>query len=120
MSKTCIGCGIILQNNDKNELGYTPNLEKDYCMRCFKLKHYGENINKKVTFDNKELIKNINDFHCFTLFLTDFINISEEVLNVYKKIKTNKCLVITKKGLLPKNPREALNGDGWAEDKITC
>ena len=32
MSK-CVGCGITLQNECKNELGYTPNLENKYCER---------------------------------------------------------------------------------------
>ena len=38
MSK-CIGCGIALQNTDKEKLGYTKNLENKYCERCFKTLH---------------------------------------------------------------------------------
>ena len=40
--KKCIGCGIELQNENVLNTGYTPNLENDLCMRCFKVKHYGE------------------------------------------------------------------------------
>lgn len=103
MNKKCLGCGITLQNNDKQNLGYTPNLEKDYCMRCFKLKHYGKNINEDILIDNKSIIDRINQSKIFTLFLTDFLNITEEVIQTYKSIKTNKCLVITKKDLFPNN-----------------
>ncbi len=103
MNKKCLGCGIALQNNDEQNLGYTPNIEKDYCMRCFKLKHYGKNIKEDILIDNKSIVDKINQSKVFTLFLTDFLNISWEVIETYKNIKTNKCLVITKKDLFPNN-----------------
>ena len=37
--KRCLGCGAIL-SLDKNEVGYTKNLEMDFCQACFRLKHY--------------------------------------------------------------------------------
>ena len=44
MTKKCVGCGVELQNTDKNLQGYTPkpiNTKEDmYCQRCFQLKHY--------------------------------------------------------------------------------
>ena len=40
--KKCFGCGVILQNENILNIGYTPNLENNYCMRCFKVKNYGE------------------------------------------------------------------------------
>ncbi len=43
MSKTrCKGCGAVLQNKDIDKVGYTPDLNKDYCQACFRLAHYGE------------------------------------------------------------------------------
>ncbi|MEK3890652.1 ribosome biogenesis GTPase YqeH [Bacillus sp. FSL K6-3431] len=43
---TCIGCGISIQTEDQNTIGYTPSsqLEKEeiICQRCFRLKHYNE------------------------------------------------------------------------------
>ena len=38
----CKGCGVILQNTDKNKLGYVEANEQELCMRCFRLSHYGE------------------------------------------------------------------------------
>ncbi|MCQ2570055.1 MAG: ribosome biogenesis GTPase YqeH, partial [Limosilactobacillus sp.] len=46
----CIGCGSIIQSEDKQGLGYTPasavkkGLETNelYCQRCFRLRHYNE------------------------------------------------------------------------------
>ena len=43
MSK-CIGCGITLQDQKKDMLGYTPSINNPYCERCFKTIHYNENI----------------------------------------------------------------------------
>ncbi|WP_018923683.1 ribosome biogenesis GTPase YqeH [Salsuginibacillus kocurii] len=42
----CSGCGISIQTENKNELGYVPSqaLEREVviCQRCFRLKHYNE------------------------------------------------------------------------------
>ena len=37
MNKKCTGCGIKLQNKNKDLIGYVDELEKDICQRCFKL-----------------------------------------------------------------------------------
>lgn len=44
-TKSCLGCGLPLQNEDPNLPGYTPKSDFDehsLCQRCFRLKHYGE------------------------------------------------------------------------------
>jgi len=38
-NKKCLGCGAELTNNP-NEVGYTKDLSMDYCVACFRLKHY--------------------------------------------------------------------------------
>ena len=38
----CIGCGVKLQQENINELGYTRNSESKLCERCFKIRNYGE------------------------------------------------------------------------------
>ena len=42
MTKKCSGCGITLQTINENVLGYIKDINKDLCMRCFKLKNYNE------------------------------------------------------------------------------
>ena len=53
MTKKCVGCGIELQNTDKDLQGYTPksidSKEDMYCQRCFQLKHYGKYSTNKMT-----------------------------------------------------------------------
>lgn len=105
MPKKCLGCGIILQNTNENELGYTPNLAKDFCVRCFKMRNYNTLI-KEASIDNTKLLININKTNYFTCFLIDYLTICSESMRVYQQIKNNKCLIITKKDLLPKNLHE--------------
>jgi len=101
MSK-CIGCGIALQNIDKEKLGYTKNLDNKYCERCFKTIHYNEE--KKVTnLDNSKIIEKINKLGYFTIFITDLISINKKLINVFKQIKNNKILVINKCDIIPNN-----------------
>jgi 30S ribosome assembly GTPase len=38
----CQGCGAILQTQDQTKVGFSLNLELDYCQSCYKLMHYGE------------------------------------------------------------------------------
>lgn len=99
----CIGCGIKLQTEDKTKLGYTPDLTKKLCQRCFKLKNYNMLINDGVNIDNNKLISNINKTNAFVFFLVDFLNIDNEAINLYKSIKCNKVMVITKEDIIPKN-----------------
>lgn len=99
----CVGCGIKLQEKDKNELGYTPNLNNELCERCFKLKNYNILTNKGINIDNDKLINKINELNTYVLFLVDFINLDSEVIDAYKKIKSKKILIITKADIIPKN-----------------
>lgn len=98
----CSGCGIVLQNTNKDELGFTPKLENKYCERCFKTIHYG--TNKEINnLDNELIIKKINALNYFTFFITDFLNINSETIKIYKAITANKVLVINKSDLIPQN-----------------
>lgn len=99
----CVGCGIKLQEKDKNELGYTPNLNNELCERCFKLKNYNILTNKGINIDNDKLINKINELNTCVLFLVDFINLDSKVIDAYKKIKSKKILIITKADIIPKN-----------------
>ncbi len=99
----CKGCGIILQSEDKKKIGYTPDIKNELCQRCFKLKNYNTLINNGVNIDNDKLIKKINSLNVYVLFLVDFLNIDSEAMDLYKKIKVNKTLVIIKEDIIPKN-----------------
>ncbi len=99
----CMGCGIELQCNNKDDLGYTPSLDNKLCERCFKLRNYNVLTNMGVVIDNKRIIKKINRMDSFVIFLVDYLSICKEVIDTYNEIKWKKVLVITKSDLMPKN-----------------
>ncbi len=103
MSK-CIGCGIELQNNDKTKIGYTTNIEKSLCERCFRIENYGEY--KKVTKDNNEyinILKEINKTKDLVVLVLDIFNLTENINVIKENISNDILLVITKRDILPKS-----------------
>ena len=110
MIRKCLGCGVNLQSNDKEKLGYIKEdkLESaNYCERCFKLINYGEF--KTVDIDSNEYIdiyKNINKSDDLVLFLVDIFNINKSIEMINKYIDNRIILVITKYDILPKSTKE--------------
>ncbi|WP_064591947.1 GTPase [Streptobacillus moniliformis] len=105
MEKKCKGCGLLLQSNDPKIDGYVPHKklisnDKIICKRCFRLKHYGENLEKeedKLSYqiEVKKAIKeadiiipifDIIDFE--SSFTTEIIDLLEDktILAVINKI----------------------------------
>lgn len=106
MSKICFGCGSKLQSDDETKEGYVP-LEKietsDYCKRCFRLAHYGEQKKSLKPKSTKSIINSVNKNAKHVIFMTDFINVFDEVMNIFAEIKVPKTLVISKSDIIPKN-----------------
>lgn len=102
--KKCNGCGAILQSNDKDKIGYIPSLNdnKTLCMRCFRIKHYNDFSNFKVSYTElTKIIKKVNNENILIVYMIDILNIDLELL---KKFEDKDVLfVINKRDLLPKN-----------------
>jgi ribosome biogenesis GTPase A len=106
MTKICFGCGAQLQSDNQNAKGYIPKNKIDdasYCMRCFRMMHYGEQKVMDTPKDAKEIIRKVNKDNKFVIFLCDYLNINTYVMDLFKSIKNNKVLVINKGELLPDN-----------------
>ena len=101
MSK-CQGCGIKLQTEKSNELGYTTNKTKSICERCFRLKNYGEY--KTVTLNNEDYQKIINAIPASSLIIYVVDILSLNLKNIPRK--ENSILAITKYDILPKSTNE--------------
>lgn len=104
MSKKCLGCGVILQDDNVKMEGYTTSLENDYCMRCFRLKNYGEY--ERVTKSNDEyieLLNSINKTKDLVIYEVDFLNIPENLDDIKKYLDNKKILVINKRDVIPKS-----------------
>jgi len=102
MIKKCLGCGVSLQNIDKNKEGYVDNTEKEICERCFKLKNYGEY--KEVSMDNdtfKQILSTIPK-DSLVVYLTSLLNINLDYVKEFKNV----IIVLTKKDLLPKSVKD--------------
>lgn len=97
----CIGCGAILQNEDKNKEGYVSDLTKTLCERCFRIRHY--NDYKLVDKDNKYYLNIINQIEKtkdLVILVTDFLNVKS--LNELN-IKNPVLLVLAKRDLIPRH-----------------
>ena len=100
MSK-CLGCGVTLQDSDSNLLGYTNNIEKGYCLRCFRIKNYNDyKLVSKTNNDYIPIIKKINETNSLVVLVVDLFNIGN--LDFISKYLNNKILlVLTKRDLIP-------------------
>ena len=100
----CIGCGVHLQNNDPNLLGYTKVLDNVLCERCFRIRNYNEY--KKVegnNFDYINILKSINTTKDLVVLVVDIFNISKDLSDIRKYINNDILLVLTKRDILPKS-----------------
>ena len=105
--KKCLGCGVDLQNENILNIGYTTNLENDYCMRCFKVKNYGEVSSvSKSSLEYIEILKSIDKTNDLVLYIVDILNIKEDLNEIREYIKNDIILVLNKKDVLPKSVKD--------------
>ena len=104
MIKRCIGCGIKLQFENKDSLGYVREdkyEEANYCERCYKMIHYNEGKVTALPKDQETIIKEVEKKGYFVFFMVDLFNLNKEIIETYHKIKNQKCMVLSKIDLLP-------------------
>lgn len=108
--KKCKGCGIPLQTSDKEGLGYVPDLEQDYCQRCFRLSHYGDTKHLKTNYVTNEKIRNIYNRYPYALFvliidvLDAFCLKEDDLFEMFAD--KDVLLIINKTDILPENMSE--------------
>lgn len=98
----CIGCGSVLQSDNKDNLGYVKDVSMELCERCFRIRHYNEY--RKVDKDNSyylDIIKKIERTEDLVVLVTDFLN-----LDLLIDIKNPVILVIGKRDLIPRGIEE--------------
>ena len=109
IEKKCIGCGVELQHEDKNGIGYVPeekfiSEENLLCQRCFKIKNYGKNIeNPFGKEDYNKVVKDAINGSNIILPIFDIIDFegsfSEEILDYLRDYRS--IVLINKIDLLP-------------------
>lgn len=105
MSKYCKGCGVELQNEDVNALGYVPTLDATYCERCFRIRHYGDvTISMQQKIESNETFQKISAIHGVIFWVVDLFNFEASLISrLNQKLDTKDIvLVLTKRDVLPK------------------
>jgi len=110
MEKICKGCGIVLQTENQNELGYVPNIEMDICQRCFRIMHYDAHDKEISFFDNKKIIDELNNLEGTFIWIIDIFDL-ENSLHCFLTdfFRKHECIVFLNKfDLLPARCNVAL------------
>lgn len=82
MTKRCKGCGALLQNENKNEIGYTPKMDADYCQRCYRLSHYGDvMISMQQGIEANQTLEKINRIDGTVFWVVDLFNFEESLIS---------------------------------------
>lgn len=105
--KRCLGCGIVLQDENVLQEGYTTSLDNDICQRCFRMKNYGEY--QAVTKSNDEyleILKSVAETKDLVLYITDLLNLEKNIEEIRNLIPNKMILVLNKKDVLPKSVKE--------------
>ena len=105
--KRCKGCGVLLQDENLLQEGYTTNLENDLCQRCFRMKNYGEY--QVVTKSNEEylkILKSVSETKDLVLYITDLLNLEKDLDEIRNMFNNKMILILNKKDVFPKSVKE--------------
>ena len=101
MNYKCLGCGVVLQDNDVKKIGYVKNLSNKYCERCFRINNYNEyTFVEKDSKDFEKIIEKIIKTNDLVVLVVDIMSINDAFYNLDKKIKNNILLVVSKRDIL--------------------
>lgn len=105
MIKKCMGCGAIMQSDDATKEGYIKDElygKSDLCLRCFKIKNYGEYTKvKKTNSDFLPILDTISKTGDLVVLLIDLFNIPYNINKILSHIDNPVLLVFTKRDILP-------------------
>jgi hypothetical protein len=105
--KKCAGCGIVLQDVNVLQEGYTTSLENDICQRCFRMKNYGEyQVVTKSNEEYLEILKDVAETKDLVLYVTDLLNLEKNLEEIRNLIPNKMILVLNKIDVLPKSVKE--------------
>ncbi|MBM7645830.1 ribosome biogenesis GTPase YqeH [Scopulibacillus daqui] len=110
---TCAGCGVPVQTEDKQALGYVPKsaLNRDViiCQRCFRLKHYNEIPDVSLSDDDfLKLLSQIGQTDALVVKIVDIFDFNGSwVPGLQRFVGQNDILLVGNKvDLLPKSTNQ--------------
>ncbi len=104
MDINCKGCGIKLQFEHPQELGYSPKKEVQYCQRCFRLTHYDDvMISMKENIEEAEVITKASALKGLIVWVVDCVDFEAGLLKGMQRLFIGRdvLFVLTKCDLLP-------------------
>ena len=105
--KYCQGCGILLQDQNVLQDGYTTSLENDLCQRCFRMRNYGEyQVVVKSNEDYLQILKTVSETKDLVLYVTDLLNLEKNIDEIRNMMTNKMILVLNKIDVLPKSVKE--------------
>lgn len=101
-NKYCVGCGVVLQDENITKLGFTTDIKNDLCMRCFRFNHYGEyeSVSESLV-DYQNILGEIGKTKDLVLYVVDILNVPRELETIKKYLNNDVILVLNKRDLLP-------------------
>lgn len=109
----CGGCGVELQTERKEDLGYIPksSIEKDnlLCQRCFQLRHYNKNVTVPLDSDDYlKMVSTISKTESLVVHLIDIFDVDGTLLKNLPRIVGNNPVILVgnKVDLLPKSTNQ--------------
>lgn len=105
MTNKCVGCGIDLQINEPEMLGFTNSLDSTYCKRCYRIKHYGDYTSlKKHAVSSDRVFEAVNQLEGVILLVIDVTDIDSGLFTGIQRHLAQRdfIIVLTKWDLLPK------------------
>ncbi|AZP92475.1 ribosome biogenesis GTPase YqeH [Enterococcus mundtii] len=114
----CIGCGVMIQTEYPDELGYTPKaaLEKGlatgdvYCQRCFRLRHYNEIQDVSLTDDDfLQLLNELGQKDALIVNVVDIFDFNGSLIpGLHRFVGNNPVLLVGNKvDILPKSLKKS-------------
>lgn len=107
MDKYCMGCGVLLQDENALQEGYTTDMENDICQRCFRMKNYGEyQVSTKSNEEYIQILKSVNETKDLVLYLVDVLNLEKDIRFIREYIQNKVILVLNKRDVLPRSVKD--------------
>ncbi len=114
MDHKCLGCGIKLQVEDKEKVGYANKLDAELCQRCYRLKNFNETPNVSLTNETfLDILKDVATKKELIVWVVDLFDFNGTYIDLVKDIvKDNPIILVgNKRDLLPKavNDQKIIN-----------
>ena len=91
----CRGCGVMLQVQDPNRLGYLPDRDMKVCQRCFQLTHYNDALNLTVsTQDYVRMLSELKTKRALILLMVDVLDFPSSLFPDLHQLLSHRSVVL--------------------------